>query len=174
MSKISVKKAISQFTPEQLRGLILDIYSKYKDAKEYLDFFAEPDIEKTVDRYRDAINKEVFRIHRHLPAPRLSVIRGILKEFAKLEPGFEAEGELRLETVARLIGLAYDNRSAFNENVFIAIGKFTADTCVFLERNGMLDDHIDLIKGWVEFTRSDSSWLNQCYNILTYSIEPWK
>ncbi|MDE6485556.1 MAG: hypothetical protein K2L14_09215 [Duncaniella sp.] len=174
MSKLSVKKAISQFTPEQLRGLILDIYTKYKDAKEFLDFFAEPDIEKTTERYREALNKEIYRVHHHIHTPRLSVIKRILKDFSNLEPGFEAESALRLEVLQRLTKLVSANRSTHSETLFISVGKFAAETCTFLERNGVIDEHMEKIREWVEDTRSHKSWLNGFYNILNSFIEPWK
>ncbi|MDE6416140.1 MAG: hypothetical protein K2K68_03840 [Duncaniella sp.] len=174
MSKLSVKKAISQFTPEQLRGLILDIYTKYKDAKEFLDFFADPDIEKTADRYREALNKEIYRVHHRQQSPRISVIKRILKDFSNLEPGFEAETTLRLEVLQRLTKVGCANRSTYRDTLFNGIGKFAADTCTFLERNGIIDEHIGIIREWVADTRSPKSWLNGFYNILNSSIEPWK
>lgn len=174
MTKLAVKKAISQFTPEQLRGLILDVYTKYKDAKEFLDFFAEPDIEKTTERYRDALNKEIYRIHHRQQSPRISVIKRILKNFSNLEPGFEAETTLRLEVLHRLTEVVRANRTAYRETLFTGIARFAVETCVFLERNGVIEEHIASIKKWVEDTRSDKSWLNALYNCLNSAIEPWK
>ncbi|MBD5369018.1 MAG: hypothetical protein HDR83_07140 [Bacteroides sp.] len=174
MSKTTLKKALSQFTPEQLRGLILDIYSKYKDAKEFLDFFADPDIEKTTERYREVLNKEINRVYHHRWMPRLSVIKRILKDFSNLEPGFEAEATLRLETLRRLTESGRGSRSKYQEALFNSIGRFAADTCTFLERNGVLDEHFPKIRKWVDESKTTKAWLNGFYNILNSAIEPWK
>ena len=46
MSKTTVKKSLEGFDAGELRQLILDIYTKSKEAKEILDFYAVPDIAK--------------------------------------------------------------------------------------------------------------------------------
>lgn len=45
MSKTTVKKALAEFGEEELRGLILDLYAKSKEAKTLLDFYAVPDLD---------------------------------------------------------------------------------------------------------------------------------
>ena len=174
MSKITVKKAISQFTPEQLRGLILDIYSKYKEPKEYLDFFAEPNIEEALDRYRKLAAKEIFRIHHHLPAPRVTVLKGIIKSFSMLEPGFEAETTLRLDVLHDLLVLGANNLKTFRESQFNSICTFMDETCRFLDKNGILEVHIGWIKKHISNTESKQRWYNYFYNILSDTISKWE
>ncbi|WP_290090990.1 hypothetical protein [uncultured Duncaniella sp.] len=52
MSKTTVKKSLEGFDAGELRQLILDIYTKSKEAKEILDFYAVPDIAKKLDEYK--------------------------------------------------------------------------------------------------------------------------
>ena len=52
MSKTTVKKSLEGFDACELRQLILDIYTKSKEAKEILDFYAVPDIAKKLDEYK--------------------------------------------------------------------------------------------------------------------------
>ena len=44
MSRTTLRKAIKDFDAEELRQLIMDIYARSKEAKEILDFYANPDI----------------------------------------------------------------------------------------------------------------------------------
>lgn len=44
MSKTTLRKAIKDFEAPELRELLIDVYTKSKEARELLDFFAEPDI----------------------------------------------------------------------------------------------------------------------------------
>ena len=43
MSKRELKAALKDLDREQLTDLILELYSDVKQAKEYLDFYANPD-----------------------------------------------------------------------------------------------------------------------------------
>ncbi len=174
MSKVTVKKVISQFTPEQLRGLILDIYSKYKEPKEYLDFFAEPDIEGALDRYRKLAAKEIFRIHHHLPAPRVTTIKGIIKSFAMLEPGYEAEATLRLDILHDLLLLGAQNLKVLRESQFNSICNYMNETCRFLDKNGLLESNIGNIKDQISMTKAKERWYNYFYNILSDTISEWE
>lgn len=47
MSKTTLKKAIAQLTEAQLRGLILEVYEKSKESREWLNFSPNPISMKT-------------------------------------------------------------------------------------------------------------------------------
>lgn len=96
MSKTTVKKAIAEFGEQELRQLVLDIYSRSKEAKELLDFYAEPDIEKKLEEYCDKAEKEVYRYTRHAYRPRASKLNAIIKKFAGFDVGDEAVIDLRM------------------------------------------------------------------------------
>ncbi len=94
MSKTTVKKSLEGFDAGELRQLILDIYTKSKEAKEILDFYAVPDIAKKLDEYKKTILKEVQRYVRRAHRPRIPRIRATIKKLSILDPGDEAVGEL--------------------------------------------------------------------------------
>ena len=45
MSKTALKKVLAGMTAQQLTELITDLYEARSEAKEYLDFYINPDIE---------------------------------------------------------------------------------------------------------------------------------
>ena len=49
MSKTTLRKLLNDFSDVQLRSLIMDVYSHSKDAREYLDFLADPDVMKKTE-----------------------------------------------------------------------------------------------------------------------------
>lgn len=51
MSKTSLRKFLKDLNDQELQSLIMDVYSHSKDAKEYLDFLAEPDVAKKTEEY---------------------------------------------------------------------------------------------------------------------------
>lgn len=95
MSKLQLKKELQNLDAVQLRELILDIYSARKEAKEYLEFFLNPDVAKLTEKYQKAIDKEMNRVHKRLVSPRITRIKKMLKEFDSFGTGAESELELR-------------------------------------------------------------------------------
>lgn len=99
MSKTSLKKELLNMDKNQLVELILDVYCARKEAKEYFEFFLDPDVAKLQDKYEQAVSKEFNRVKRGYCKARISVLKNQLKEFASFQPGFEAEIELMLFVV---------------------------------------------------------------------------
>ncbi|MCI9173195.1 MAG: hypothetical protein HFJ92_08810 [Muribaculaceae bacterium] len=75
MSKTTVKKSLEGFDAPQLRQFILDLYAKSKEAKEILDFYAVPDINKKLEEYKKPVLKEAWRYTRRAHHPRIPRIR---------------------------------------------------------------------------------------------------
>lgn len=140
MSKAQVRKAIKDFDAEQLRDLILDLYDKSKDSKEVLDFFANPDLEKKMEKLKEKLRKEATRFSRHAFRPRLPKLRAPIKHFQKLfEPGAEAVGELMFYVVETMLELCNNSRNA--ESFYVTLGKFSSESFDFLIANGLMDDY---------------------------------
>ena len=74
---------------DQLRELILDVYSARKEAKEYFEFFLDPDVDKLRDKLWTVIEKELNRTKRRQLAARFSHITAQLKYFESM--GIDAE-----------------------------------------------------------------------------------
>lgn len=60
MSKASVKKAIKNLDQEALVEMIMELYAARKEAREYLDFWADPDINRETDRVKERLRKLFF------------------------------------------------------------------------------------------------------------------
>lgn len=61
MSKQQLKKYLKDLDREQLEEFILDIYTDVKPAKEYLDFFLNPNVDKIVKDTQKAIHTKFYR-----------------------------------------------------------------------------------------------------------------
>lgn len=99
MSKAALKKELAAFDREQLTQIILDIYDCNKSAKDYLDFFVNPDVSKLRDRFDRALAKELNRSKRGYSKARISVIRRLLKDFQGFQPGSEAVRDAMLHVI---------------------------------------------------------------------------
>ena len=82
MSKAQLKKYIQGLDREHLEEFVMDIYSDVKPAKEYLDFFLNPDVNKVVEKTQRAIYSKVFRPNGDpVLKLRFTKINDIMKDF---------------------------------------------------------------------------------------------
>lgn len=107
MSKTTLRKTLATLTPEQKDELILDLYSARKEAREYLDFFINPDIDNLLALTSGLIDREVRRKGKHgYNKPRITHIRKLIRDVASLNPGPEYVVRLMTGTIASVASAA--------------------------------------------------------------------
>lgn len=164
MSKTTLRKAIKDFEAPELRELLLDVYSKSKEAKELLDFFAEPDIDKKLETYRTALTKEARRYTRRAYSPRIVKLRSAIKRFKVFEPGSEAVAELMVHTTVTLLSIGRDDW--LRERLYVQIQKFISETLDYLLTNNLLDDFMPRINKARESLRRIGAFANPLSRIM--------
>ena len=60
MSKATVKKILMSMPKEEIIGMVLEMYDARKEAKEYLEFYANPDEDGKLEEYRKIITEEFY------------------------------------------------------------------------------------------------------------------
>ncbi len=58
MSKAKVKLLLMSMSKEEIIGMVLEMYDARKEAKEYLEFYANPDEDGKLDEYKKIITEE--------------------------------------------------------------------------------------------------------------------
>ena len=81
------KKFLAGMSAQQLTELITDLYEARSEAKEYLDFYINPDIDKKMAKTKSLIAKEAGRTSRGRARPRTTRIRRFIKDIESLNPG---------------------------------------------------------------------------------------
>ena len=71
---------------EDLASLVLQLYDARKEAKDYLEFFLNPDINAKYVAAEEECAKELQRTLRHHYCPRVSRIKAAVKHFASYGP----------------------------------------------------------------------------------------
>ncbi len=102
MSKAALRKELVKMSQEQLVTLILDLYSARPQAKEYFEFFLNPDEKKLYDKYIKLIEKEVYRSKRGVLCARVSHLTAYIKDFASFGVSASVVIDLILH-IARII-----------------------------------------------------------------------
>lgn len=89
MSKAKLKKELDKLDKEQLVQLVLDFYTVNKTAKDYFEFFLDPDITKLREKYSAVIDKEIVRKKWGNTKARFTVIRKAVRDFESYGVGPE-------------------------------------------------------------------------------------
>ena len=133
--KKTLKKELDALDKEQLIQLILDLYANRKEAKEYFNFFLNPDVDKLYEKHSKAIEKELSRYKRYKCTARISHIRSTIKAFASYSPGPEVVVNLMVYTVKAAITI--EIRRDFTRTLASGIGKICKDCLAYADANGV-------------------------------------
>lgn len=149
MSKTALKKALASMTPEQMAELVLDLYSARPEAKEYLDFFLDPDIDRLVDKTTADIVKEVNRKGRRgYCKPRITLIRGMIKKVDTLGAGKEYTIRLKLNTLHAAAQTAASG-TWFSEGYIASFCRLLGEAVREADNAGILAPTVNEIEGIV-------------------------
>lgn len=137
MSKTSLKKELKMLNEEQVKEMMLDLYTSCKEAREYLDFFVDPHVDELFDKHFNEIEKEAWRGKYGRSTARISRIRNTVKHFLSFDAGAEHDLLLMERTIGELLKVTYRRYvSAPFENGII---KLAADLLKYGERQQVFD-----------------------------------
>ena len=75
MSKSQVKKLLSGMSKEDVINVVLELYDARKEAREYLDYFVNPDETGELEKFKKIVLKEFDDNGTRMPQCRFSVCR---------------------------------------------------------------------------------------------------
>jgi predicted transport protein len=84
MSKKDLKEYIHHLSKEQLEDQILDLYTRFKEVKEFYDFAFNPKENKLMEECKFKISKEYFPVNGRKAKMRRSVAQGYIRHFKRL------------------------------------------------------------------------------------------
>jgi len=84
MSKRDLKLYLQDLNKEQLQDQITELYSRFKDVKEYYDFAFKPNETKLIDECKFKISKEYFPKTKRRAKCRRSVAQNYIRHFKRL------------------------------------------------------------------------------------------
>lgn len=97
MSKAQLKKYLQTLPHEQIVQVVLDLYDARKAAKEYLEFYMDPDAAKAVENAKKAVLKVFYTPQGHIRAKvRAKDASDIVADFLKLQTDSEYMSDLYL------------------------------------------------------------------------------
>ncbi|MBD5308100.1 MAG: hypothetical protein HDS15_02300 [Bacteroides sp.] len=140
MSKTQLKKLLTHLDQEQMTQLILELYDARPEAKDYLDFYAQPDIDTRIEKAKKLIDKEARRRQRGFPRPRVTKIKRYIRDISSLNPGDEFTLEIMTYAFEELCRQA---EYPYKEATQKGCARLLTDTITQADRSGMLGEYLD-------------------------------
>ncbi|MFY0675617.1 MAG: hypothetical protein JXQ87_19665 [Bacteroidia bacterium] len=159
-----VKKELDKLDKKEIIDIISDLYKKNKAAKEYFDFFAQPDENKLFKDYRD----KVFYSFYPKRGFNYSLKNGkkAISDFKKLGPSDELVAELMLFYVET--GVDFTNDFGDIDDAFYTSLAKTFDSALgLLYDTGSLEKYHDKVKNMIDKT-GEIGWGFDDYIRQTY------
>ena len=85
MSKAKLKKTLAALSKEEMAEMVMELYERRKDAREYLDYWVEPDSAKELER-RKVMAHKLFMTSSGTPRrlPTATVLKKVVNDFATI------------------------------------------------------------------------------------------
>lgn len=111
MSKAKLKKVLQSLEKEEIINTIIELYDSRKEAKEYLEYWLDPDPQKELEKCQKLVERQFVSPQGvNKRSPQLSVVNRILKDFMSIcfEPEKVAELMLCIcETEVEWVSVKY-------------------------------------------------------------------
>lgn len=143
MSKTSLKKELKELDGEQVKEMILDLYTRCKEAREYLDFFLEPEVQPLFDKHYEEISKEAWRGKYGKSTARVSRIKATLKHFDSFGAG--PEWTLKLMHAALLEMLDVEYRRYVSLTFIKGINGLAVSMLKYAEKEQLFDKALETL-----------------------------
>lgn len=138
MSKSQLKKHLANQTKEQVIDVVLELYSARKEAKEYLDFYINPNDDAKLEEYKKIIYKE-FYPSRGEAQCRFSVCRKAISDFKKLNPSPSCIADLMLYYIETGVSFTAEYGDMWDQYYTTLENNFEK-AMEFIYKNGYLEE----------------------------------
>ena len=109
MSKPALKKHLQSLSKEQLIEQVLDMYDNCKPAKEYFEFYLNPNEKEQLEKYKAIIINEFYPKGKYTePKTRFAVAKKAIADFRNLKPSPELLGDLMVTLAEMACKFTFD------------------------------------------------------------------
>lgn len=142
MALRALKKELNQMDKTEIIKLILEMYKKIPDAKNYLDIFTTGDIEKLSEKYKKQIESYIYPHGRHMDL-RETEARKIIRTVRKMNIT-ELNVELELHYVSCCLEIIEDF-GYWDDSYYMALGNMFDSAILGISELGMEDKYNDKV-----------------------------
>lgn len=143
MALRELNKELKQMDKTEIIKLILEMYKKIPDAKNYLDIFTTGDIQKLTEKYKKEIERYIYPNGRNMDL-RETEARKIIRTVRKMNIT-ELNIELELHYVSCCLDIIEDF-GYWDENYYMAMGKMFDNAISGINEMGIEEKYLERIK----------------------------
>ena len=143
MALRELKNELNQMDKTEIIKLILEMYKKIPDAKNYLDIFTTGDIQKLTEKYKKEVERYIYPIGMNMNL-RETEARKIIRTVRKMNIT-ELNVELELHYVSCCLEIIEDF-GYWDENYYLAIGKMFDNALNGINEMGIEEKYLERIK----------------------------
>ena len=159
MSKRDLKLYVHDLNKEQLQKQLIDLYTRFKDVKEYYDFAFNPKENKLIEECKFKISKEYFPNTKRKAKCRRSVAQSYIRHFKRLgvEPSLIADIMLFNIEVAQTYS---SEKEILKESFCKSMLKSFEEAINYSLENGLTNELSDRFEKITDES-SNQNWFNQ-------------
>jgi hypothetical protein len=139
MSKTTLKKHLLSLTKEQIIEQVLDLYYTCKPAKEYFEYWLNPDENGQLEKYKAIIINEFYPKGKTMnPKMRFSVAKKAIADFRAFSPTPELMGDLMVTLAETACRFAFNSSDLWEQFYNSAATNYEL-ALKFLQKNNLPD-----------------------------------
>ena len=150
MSKAQLKKHLASLDKSQIIEVVMELYEARKEAKDYLEFYLNPNEDAKLESFKKIIGNE-FYPSRGEPKTRFSVCRKAVTDFLKLKPSPDKVADLMLFYSEQACQFSYDYGDMW-EAFYSAAENHFGRTMKFLAQNHLVEANKRRIQSILKLT----------------------
>ena len=138
MSKARLKKHLNTLDKFQIIEMVMELYDARKEAREYLDYYINPNESSELEKFKKIVLKEFDDNVCRNPQCRFSVCRKALSDFKKLAPSADTLAEAMVFYIERVYEFSFCSGDLWEQYYDSAINNFRS-TLKFLIKKNLLE-----------------------------------
>lgn len=138
MSKTKLKKYIAGLPSEQIGEILLQVYEANKEAKAWLDFYLNPDIEALSEKYRKQIHMKCYGRSGKARRPKMRDCNQLIKSFSSIVQDPTPVSDLMLyflEEITRVASI----KGRYSESYMRTLSGQFRKTLEYMNSTGLLE-----------------------------------
>lgn len=140
MSRAKFEKLANEMTKEDLVEMLMALYDSKKEAKDYFEYFLNPDEEKAEKKCKTVFLKEYTKTGVRPPKGRISKCKKALQDFEALRPSLEHRIDVRLYMAELASRYGARNWRIWEKN-YKTIEKIFADTLLLISDHHLVNQY---------------------------------
>ncbi|MBR6105656.1 MAG: hypothetical protein IKP81_11450 [Paludibacteraceae bacterium] len=140
MSRAKFEKLANEMSKEDLVEMLMALYDSKKEAKDYFEYFLNPDEEKAEKKCKTVFLKEYTKTGVRPPKGRISKCKKALQDFEALRPSLEHRIDVRLYMAELASKYGARNWRIWEKN-YKTIEKIFADTLLLISDHHLVNQY---------------------------------